>query len=127
MERWLSETINEIREKLTPSDEGSLWLLFFDEPLHEPLIASAFDDAMAHVDAQMTRNIAQIIDGAPADAVLVAVPRRDGVPRPVDRRFWQELRTLLDDVSPRLLDLVVVGDARHWSAQESDGDLGSAA
>ena len=126
MERWLSETIDEIRERLVPADEGSLWLLFFDEPLHEPLVASAFDGAMAHVDTQMIRNLAQIIDAAPADAVLVAVPRSDGVPRPVDRRMWRGLRARLDDVSPRLLDLVVVGDDRLWSAQESDGDLGTA-
>jgi hypothetical protein len=127
MDRWLDETIDDIRERVQPGDEGSLWLLFFDEPPREPLVAAAFDDAMAHVDEQMIRNVAQIIDAAPAEAVLVAVPRRDGVPRPVDRQFWRDLRELLDDVSPRLVDLVVVGVGRHWSVQESDDDVGTAA
>lgn len=127
MELWLSQTIDEIRDRVMPDDEGSLWLLFFDEPLCEPLVGAAFDGAMAHVDSEMTRNIALIIDTAPADAVLVAVPRRDGAPRPVDRQFWRDLRALRDDVAPRLLDLVVVGDRQHWSAQKADGDLGTAA
>ena len=127
MDLWLSETIDEIRQRLAPGDEGSLWLLYFDEPLREPLLASAFDDAMAHVDSRLTRNIATIIEGVPVDAVLLAVPRRDGLPRAVDRQLWRDLRGLLDGAGPRLLDFVVVGAARHWSAQESDGDVGSAA
>jgi hypothetical protein len=126
MDLWLSETIVEIRQRLQPNDEGSLWLLFFDEPLREPLVATAFDDAMAHIEGQLTRNIAHIIDGTPADAVLVAVPRRDGAPRPVDRQLWRDLRALRNGIRPRLLDLVVVGDSRHWSA-EGHGDLGTAA
>lgn len=126
MEQWCSDTIDEIRERLTPGDEGSLWLLFFEEPLREPLVATAFDDAMAHVNARLPRNIAEIIDATPADAVLLAVPRQDGAPRPVDQQLWRDLHALRDSFRPRLLDLVVVGDCRHWSA-EGQGDLGTAA
>jgi hypothetical protein len=126
MDLRLRETIDGIRERLQPNDEGSLWLLFFDEPLREPVVATAFDDAMAHVDTRLTRNIAQIIDGTGSDAALVAIPRHSGTPRPVDRRLWRDLRALRDRIQPRLLDLVVVGDSRHWSA-EGHGDLDTAA
>ena len=124
MDVWLKVTIDEIRERLQPNDEGSLWLLFFDEPLLEPLVATAYDDAMAHVDARLTENIAKIIDAVPADAVLVAVPRRDGAPGPLDRQLWRDLGALRHGFRPRLLDLVVVGETGHWSAE---GDVGSAA
>lgn len=102
--------------RLTPSDEGSLWLLFFDDPCGEPVVASAIDGGMAHLD-EILPNLLMIIDDVGAKAVLLAVPRRSGRPQPVDRRLWRELRTV--SVSPEILDLVVVGDHEHWSATKA--------
>lgn len=116
MPSWLDDRLRDLRGQLTPRDEGSLWLLFLDEPRGEVLLASAFAGAMAQVDAQMTRSLVRIIGQVPAAAVLLAVPRTDGQPLAVDRRLWSDLERL--DVLP-LVDLVVVGESDYWSARQA--------
>jgi len=116
MANWLDDRIYGLRGRLTPADEGSLWLLFLDGPRGEVILASAFADAMAHVDAQMTRNLVRILDHVPAVAVLLAVPRADGRPLPVDRQLWSDLEG--HDAIP-LVDLVVVGETDYWSARSA--------
>lgn len=116
MPNWLDQRVCDLRVRLTPGEDGSLWLLFLDGPQGEVILASAFDDAMAHVDAQMTRNLVRILGHVPAVAVLLAVPRADGRPLPVDRQLWSDLEEV-DALS--LVDLVVVGEAGYWSARRA--------
>lgn len=120
MRTWLEERVEDVRERLTADDEGSLWMLLLEDPSGEPVIASAVDGAMAGMDSQLTRNLAMIITEVGAKAVLLAIPRRTGRPHPVDRQLWSDLRHLVGS-STELIDLVVVGDAAYWSAQGAPG------
>ena len=118
MSSWRGERIAEIRGRLVANDEGALWLLFLDDPYGEPIFASAIDGAMAEMDAQLTRNVAAIINELGVKAVLLAVPRRDGRPLSVDRQLWSDLQILVDS-STELVDLLVVGRESFWSARET--------
>jgi hypothetical protein len=121
MQSWLDQRVAELRARLTADDEGGLWLLLFDDPFGEPILAAAFDGAMWNMDAQLTRNLAMIIREVPAKSVLVAIPRSDGRPRAVDLHLWRELRPLVG-AGTELADLVVVGPRSHWSARSPASD-----
>ena len=125
MSTWLKETVAEIRERMTSDDEASLWTLFFDNPEGEPLLASAIDNAMNEMDDDGLRKFAWITKSIGVTAVLFAVIRADGKPRPEDRRTWRKLSALLADGSTQLLGFVVVGVATYWVAGKED--VGSAA
>lgn len=121
MGTWLDDQVVGIRQRLSPQDEDSLWVVFFVDPGPapdgEPATAMAIDGAMAHMDGLMTQNLALIIDSVPASAALLAVPRPDGIPRAVDKQLWRDVEPLLRAGSTELIDLVVVGDSGYWSAR----------
>src|SRR3954454_3183419 len=119
---WLEARVGEIRDLLTPSDEGSHWSLFFSHPLGEPVVAAVVDGAMAEMDSELLRGLMEIIGGVPAAACLVAVIRGDGKPRPEDHQMWHDLRALMSGTNKRLLGFVVVGTKAHWSADCGDLD-----
>lgn len=96
--------------------------LLFDDPEDAPILAIAVQDAMAHMDSQMTLNLMYIIDQVPANAALLVIPRRDGIPHDADRQLWRDLQVQLANASTQSLDLLVVGDRRHWSAMRDSGD-----
>ncbi len=100
-----------------------MWVVLFDDLDGEPILAFAVQEAMAHMDLEMTRNLASIIDQVPANAALLAVPRHDGSPDRGDRQLWRDLQVLLSDGSTQLLDLVVVGHGGYWSARRDSEDL----
>ena len=112
----LDNHIRGLRTQLRREDEGSLWLLFLDDPHGDVVLATSFEGAMAHVDAELTRNLVRIISHVPSAAVLLAVPRADGQPLNVDKRLWHDLEGLLTDP---LIDLVVVGESSYWSARRA--------
>ena len=125
MSVWLEEMVTEIRERMTPEDEASLWTLFFDDPAGEPLAASAIDNAMNEMDDDGLGRFAWVTQSIGANACLFAVIRSDGKPRPEDRRAWRKLSALLANASTQLLGFVVVGKSAHWAA--TTDDLGTAA
>jgi hypothetical protein len=116
MTAWLEDRLEEIRHGLTPSDEGALWMMLFDDPYGAPVIVSVVEDAMAQLEPQLTSNIALILAEVPAKAVLLVVPRRSGRPQDVDRQLWVDLSRLVGS-SIELIDLVVVGEAESWCAR----------
>jgi hypothetical protein len=113
---WIDDRVDEVRSLATENDEGSLWIMLFEDPHGEPVLATTVDDAMAHLDEVLLRNLAWILGELPAKAALLLIPRTDGLPRPMDRQLWQELNRRVDGTI-ELLDLVVVGPSRYWSAQ----------
>lgn len=115
MDMWLADRVAEIRTRLMPGDEGSLWILWLDGPQGEPVLACGIEGAMAELDDELVKNLATTIEEVGAAAVLLAVPRRVGVPDAVDRRLWSELRAQVR-ASVKIVDLVVVGKSQHWSA-----------
>jgi hypothetical protein len=126
MTTWLDARVAEIRERVAPDDEASLWTLFFSDPDGEPTVASAVTNAMNEIDIELVRRFAAIVDGVSATACLFAVVRDDGRPRPEDRQLWRDLRVLLRESSTRLLGFAVVGATSYW-VPEYDDDLGTAA
>ena len=118
MTSWRDERIQEIRDRLVANDEGALWLFFLDDPYGAPILASAIDGAMAEMDAQLTRNVAMIVNQLAVKAVLLAIPRKNGTPQAADRKLWSDLQILLDS-STELVDLLVVGPDSYWSAREA--------
>lgn len=117
---WLDDRIREIRERMMPDDEASLWTLIFDDPAGEPLLASAFEGAMSRLDLDWLSNFARILEEVGAAAYLLAVIRHDGRPRPEDQQLWRELQVLLRDGASLLLGFVVVGAKRFWCAPGSE-------
>lgn len=116
MASWLDERVGEARSLTTCSDYGSLLMMFFQDRHGAPVMATTVDDAMAHLDEVMLRNLAWVLGELPAEAALLFIPRSDGRPRPVDRRLWPELKRRVHGTI-ELLDLVVVGPAGYWSAR----------
>jgi len=117
--RWQDQRAREIRTQLDRGDEGSLWVLFLDDPHGTALLATPFEDAMDQVDRQLTASLATLIKEVGSKAVLLAVPRRRGIPQEPDRRLWREMQELLADWPIELLDLLVVGALHTWSAREA--------
>jgi hypothetical protein len=116
VQTWIDERVAEIRSLANHDDEGSLWIMLFDDPHGAPVMATTVDEAMAHLDELLLSNLAWILGELPAKAALLLIPRHDGRPRPADRRLWSELNARAHG-SIELLDLVVVGRSGYWSAQ----------
>ena len=87
MSTRLSACVAELRTRLTPEDEGSLWILFLDHAEGEVIMAAAFDRAMLHIDAEMIQSLRDMICEVPASAVLLAVPRADALPLTADKEL----------------------------------------
>ena len=104
----------EIRDRLTPDDEGAIWALYLDRE-DRPLLASAIEDGMAHITDERLHALVYVLANVGAHAVLVAIPRRDGSPLDADRRLQRALRTLMAGERTRLVDVIVVGDY-EWSS-----------
>jgi hypothetical protein len=119
MSTWRDDRVREIRARLQPGDEGSLWMLLFDDPLGEPLAGTAISEAMENLDQAGTEHLASLLRRFEVRAALLAIVRRDGAPRPEDRRLWDGLDELLDG-EPELIDLLVVGSRRTWSARDAE-------
>lgn len=113
------DRVLQIREHLTPADEGALWVAFSDDPYGEPVLTVAVADALVQMDSHMITNLATIIRQVDPKAVLLVVPRRAGEPLAEDRDLWTEITRTLDDTSIEVLDLLVVGQTEVWSARDA--------
>jgi hypothetical protein len=113
---WIDDRVDELRSLAGDDDEGSLWIMLFEDPHAAPVMATTVDDALAHLDAVLLGNLAWIIDELSAKAALFLIPRYDGWARPVDRQLWSELNARVHGPI-ELLDLIVVGPSSYWSAQ----------
>ncbi len=116
MGSWLDKRVDEVRSLTTHADDGSLWIMLFEDPYGAPVVATTVDGAMAQLDDVLLRNIAWILGELSAKATLLFIPRADGRPRAVDRWLWPELQRRVHGTI-ELLDLVVVGPAGYWSAR----------
>jgi hypothetical protein len=117
MTEWLNEQVAGIRARLSPEDEGALWLLFCSDPEGDALLAVSFDDFIDNYDAELLNGLATVLNGIGVESVLLAAIRRKGRPSAVEVRLWREIKPLLDP-SIELIDLVVVGDDTYWSARK---------
>lgn len=113
MDEWTHARVGEIRDRMSDDDEGTLWVLFLDDPRGEPLTGIAVDALAAEgagYDDDALEGLAALLDEARPAAVLLAVSRASGTPHPADVRLLESLRARL--IGPTdVLDLIVVG--RH--------------
>lgn len=130
MTGWLDRRVQEVRTLQRANEEGSLWLLFLDRQEGDVLVSAAISNAMEHLDALLVHNVLVILGHLPSAPVLMAIPRLDGHPREVDRRLWRDLHNHQFSgraMASQLVDLVVVGKHRYWSARrETVGSTGAA-
>lgn len=119
MDCWLQGIADDVRARAQPRDEGSLWLVLFDDPGGAPVVSAAIEGAMDHMDDLMLRQLTKILTQVGAAEVLLVIPRRSGRPRRVDRTLWEQLTARIGSATD-LLDLLVVGSRTSWSARQHD-------
>ncbi|HVT21956.1 MAG TPA: hypothetical protein VHE57_11270 [Mycobacteriales bacterium] len=96
--------------------DGTVRLLFVREGGRVGLVQTPSETANG-ADQFFTLYLERMITDVAAPGVLVAVHRNDGRPTYTDRRLWTMLAARLEPTTTRLLDLVVVGADRAWSAK----------
>jgi hypothetical protein len=93
----------EVRDQMTPADEGAVWALFLGRN-DQALLATTVDGHRNEPHA-----LAYLLANVGAQAVVVAFSRRDGVALDADRELHRALRTLMAGERTRLVDALVVG------------------
>ena len=95
--------------------DGALMLVFLD--VHRRLLLTIdIDEGTRHVDELFLRHVTALVLDLALPAVVVVVARASGRAQRVDRTLWRELTARLSGGDTAVLDLVVVGDERWWSA-----------
>lgn len=108
LDRWLGRV------------DGDLMLVYLDAA-GVPLLTLDVDEGTRHLDELFLRYVVALVVDLRLPAVVVAVPRRTGRPTRSDRWLWRELqRRLAGEERTQLVDLVVVGEDRWWSARRAD-------
>jgi hypothetical protein len=95
--------------------EGDLFAVFLD-PAAQVLMTVEVAEGTRHVDELFLRHLVTLVDDLRLDAVVFAVCRSAGRPRRVDRLLWRELDHRLGCADTRLVDVMVIGTDRLWSA-----------
>ncbi|MDQ1704521.1 MAG: hypothetical protein QOF18_887 [Frankiaceae bacterium] len=97
----------ELRGRLAPDSEGSLWLALVDRRGRLALCAPV-DEGTHHIDELFLRDLAGLIRTFDVPVVALVVHRASGRPTRTDRQLWHELTRRLATSSPTHLDLLVV-------------------
>lgn len=116
-ERWHDLVAADIRCNIEHGDEGAVWVLFADEQ-RVVQMAIAIGPAGDELGAVEFDSLAAVIDEVDAPAVLIAIPRADGMPLACDWRLWEEMRGRVEALTrSELIDLLVVGSQSWWAAR----------
>jgi DNA repair protein RadC len=99
----------------TNTGEGDLSAVFLDAAARV-LMTVEVGEGTRHVDELFLRHLITIVDDLRLDAVVFIVCRSAGRPHRVDRLLWRELDQRLSTAETRLVDLIVIGNDRFWSA-----------
>jgi DNA repair protein RadC len=94
---------------------GSLNAVFVDAE-GEVVLRVDISEGTAHVDELFLQHVVMLTSDVGVAGVTFVISRPDGRPTRVDRRLWQELRTRLAGAPTALIDVIVVGQERWWSA-----------
>jgi DNA repair protein RadC len=95
--------------------EGGLLGVFLDDE-HRIVLCVQISEGTSDVDELYLRHLLTIIGDLGLAAVAFVVTRTSGRPRRADRVLWRELDGRLTGSTTRLLDVMVVGVDRRWSA-----------
>jgi hypothetical protein len=106
---------DEVRDHWTSGRDGDLMVVFLDlDGL--PLLTIDVDEGTHSVDELFLRHVTALVLDVRLPGVVLAVPRTAGRPTRVDRLLWHEMVARLSDGPTTLVDLLVVGEQRWWSA-----------
>jgi hypothetical protein len=113
-----SPNLTAIRRAAGKSVDGTIRLLFVRAGGRVGLVQTPLE-AADNADQFLAGYIAGMITDVAAPSVLVTVSRADGRPTHADRQLWSMLAERLAPTSTALLDLVVIGSSRAWSARRN--------
>jgi hypothetical protein len=97
------------------SSDGALLGVFLNRR-RQILLTIEIGEGMHHVDELFLRHLVAVITDIGVADVVFAVTRDNGRPTRVDKLLWRELGERLDGTATALLDVIVVGESRWWSA-----------
>jgi DNA repair protein RadC len=104
---------DDMRRRRSP--DGALVGIFLNAERHI-VLTTEISEGTRHVDELFLRHLVTVVADIGVPDVVFAVARATGRPARIDRLLWRELLERLDDGSTGLLDLMVVGESRWWSA-----------
>ncbi|MBV9486592.1 MAG: hypothetical protein JO246_11090 [Frankiaceae bacterium] len=105
-----------LQDHFNPREEGWLWVATFMDGAEGGVVNQIEGDYGEPI--RMADSLAYIINGCGADRAHLALCRRGGRPREVDREFWRRLRDQIDaDV---LQDMIVFDRRGTWSMRGED-------
>jgi hypothetical protein len=109
--------VEEVRAHLAADDaDGALRVMYLDRGgaiLHVAPVSEGAHSA----DEFFARYLADLVGSVGSAAAIVVVTRDDGRPTRVDRALWQVIAARNASSPTRLLDLIVAGPDRCWSAR----------
>lgn len=109
---------DEVHGRWTSGRDGDLMVVFLDVD-GLPLLTVDVDEGMHSVDELFLRHVTALVLDVRLPAVVLAVTRAAGRPRRVDRLLWHEMSERLAAAPTALVDVLVVGADRWWSAAGS--------
>jgi DNA repair protein RadC len=105
-----------LRAQLSALDmEGALRILHLSATgaiVHVTPVAEGAHSA----EVLFARYLAELVAGVGSAAAVLVVHRREGRPSRTDKALWLAVHERLATASTTLLDLIVLGADRHWSA-----------
>jgi hypothetical protein len=100
------------------SEEGAIQLLFMRDGGRIGLVQTARETA-DNADQFLAGYVVGMITDVAAPFVVVTINRADGRPTHSDRQLWAMLVDRLAPTTTTILDLVVIGPNRAWSARRA--------
>lgn len=95
--------------------DGALIAVFLNRE-RQIVLTIEIGEGTGHVDELFLRHLVAIVTDIGVAEVIFAVSRAPGRPVRVDKLMWRELGARLAGSTTSLLDVIVVGDGRWWSA-----------
>jgi hypothetical protein len=95
--------------------DGALVGVFLDRH-RRILLTVEIGEGTHHLDELFLRHLVAVVTDVGVGEVLFAVARTAGRPARVDKVLWRELGARLAGTATALVDLIVVGETRWWSA-----------
>lgn len=95
--------------------DGGLLSIFLNRE-RRILLTIEIGEGTRHVDELFLRHLVAVVTDIGVADVVLAVTRAAGRPTRVDKLLWRELSARLAGTTTGLLDVMVVGESRWWSA-----------
>lgn len=108
--------IESLRDLIEAGDgDGTLRIVYLDRDgaiIHDVRL----EEKLTRTDPLLERYLVGLVADVGAPAAVVTVTRRSGRPTRADRTLWRAVSEQSGRSGCRLIQLVVIGAERHWSA-----------